>query len=231
MPFNIEQQFIHHLLLQSSFIKDIGLFHGQMGIVLFFHHYARHTGNAVYSDYADDLLDTVWENLHNRLPDTFESGLTGIAWGVEYLIQNGFAEGNSNEICEAIDSRIMQLDPRRINPAFIEKELEVFLHYVLIRTVGTIRQQSGLPFDTMYRNDLLQIFSFLQQSEQTGETCRRLIHAYLACASGGYGSLNYTPDLSLFTDECKIDEKNFSASPPGLKNGLAGMLYRQIMNT
>lgn len=102
-----------------------------MGIALFFYHYSRHTGNAVYSGYADDLLDEIWDNLYNRLPDTFESGLSGIAWGIEYLILNNFVSGNGNEICEDIDAHIMRMDSRRMTSGFIEKELEGFLHYVL----------------------------------------------------------------------------------------------------
>jgi len=142
--FGYRESIIHHLMMQSSFLKDIGLFYGKMGIALFFYHYSKCIDNVVYSDYAGDLLDDILENLHNRLPDTFESGLTGIAWGIEYLIQNNFVSGNSNEICEEIDARIMQLDPRRMSPKFIEKELEGFLHYILIRTLGTVKQESDI---------------------------------------------------------------------------------------
>jgi len=232
MLFTIEQQIIHHLLLQSHFLKDIGLFHGKMGIALFFYHYSKHTGNDVYSDYAGDLLDDIWDNIHNRLPDTFESGLTGIAWGIEYLIQNDFVSGNGNEICEEIDNRIMQIDPRRMTPEFIEKELEGFLYYVLIRTSGTVKQQSGLPFDEMYRNDLFQVFSFLLKQEKTSGTCLELINQYLDFATGKH-LLDYKPDLLHFIDknENEIKEKNILSAPLGLNNGLAGQLYKQITAT
>ena len=228
--FSFEQKAIHHLMLQSPFSKDTGLLHGKMGIALFFYHYAIHAGNTVYADYADDLVDNIWENLHNRLPDTFQSGLTGVAWGIEYMIGNNFVSGNGNEICKEIDARIMQLDPRRMSSEFIEKELEGFLHYVSIRTLGTVRQQSKPPFDEMYRNDLLQIFSFLQHQEKTNETCRKLIREYLAYCSGE-NSFNYTPNLLQFINECKMEEKKLLSSPLGLRNGLAGMLYRQMINT
>jgi len=94
-------------MLKSFNIANLGLFHGKIGIALFFYHYCQHTGNVVYSDYADDLLDNILDNIHTYLPSTFESGLTGIAWGIEYLIQNNFVLGNSNEICEDIDAHIM----------------------------------------------------------------------------------------------------------------------------
>ena len=229
MLFNTTQTTIHHLMLRSPFIKDIGLLHGKMGIALFFYHYAKHTGTTVYSDYADDLLDDIWKNLHNRLPDTFESGATGIIWGVEYMIQSGFVAGNSNAICADIDARIMQTDLRRMTPKFIEKELEGFLHYVLIRTQGTIKQQSEPPFDKMYRHDLFQAFSFLLQQNKANETCQTLIRQYLAYISGE-SPLHYTPNLLLFIDGCKTSEKEILSAPLGLSNGLAGMLYKQINN-
>jgi lantibiotic modifying enzyme len=145
--FCAELQLIHHLLLRSSFSKDFGLFHGKMGVILFFYHYAKHINNAVYEDFAGELLDDIWEQLHKKVPNNFASGLSGIAWGIEYLIQNDFVAGNSNEICEEIDCKIMSSDIRRINSEFIETELDGFLHYVLIRTSGSVKQTKKLPFN------------------------------------------------------------------------------------
>ncbi|MDR3046572.1 MAG: hypothetical protein LBU51_03035 [Bacteroidales bacterium] len=223
----MEKKAIHHLLLKSCFLRDLGLFHGKMGISLFFYHYSQYTANPVYSDFAGDLLDDIWKNIHNRMPDTFESGLTGLAWGIEYLIQNNFVSGNGNEICEEIDERVMSLDPCRITPKFIEKELEGFLHYVLIRTLGTIKQHSFLPFDKMYRDDLFRVFLSLQHHEKINKSCRRLIQQYLDFATDKQ-ELNYIPHLSFFINDSKIDENNILLSPLGLRNGVAGMLYKQI---
>jgi len=222
------QTIIHNLMLKSFFLNDIGLLHGKIGIALFFYNYSKFTDNTVYSDYADDLLDDIWNSLHNRLPDTFESGLTGIAWGIEYLIQNNFVLGNSNEICEEIDNRIMQLDPFRMFPKFAEKELEGFLHYVLIRILGTIRQQSEPPFDKLYRNNLFQVFSFLQQQDKINETCRTLINQYFNFINYKQ-PFDYKPDLLQLIDENKIIEKYYLSAPLGLKNGIAGQLYKKII--
>ncbi|MDR2773648.1 MAG: hypothetical protein LBC19_02690 [Tannerella sp.] len=34
----------NHLMINASFLSDLGLYHGKMGIVLFFAHYSRYTG-------------------------------------------------------------------------------------------------------------------------------------------------------------------------------------------
>ena len=89
----------NHLILHSIDIEDIGLFHGKMGVVLFFAHYARYTDSAIYDDFAGELLEEICENIPETLPINLETGLCGIGWGIEYLIQNGFMEGDSNEQC------------------------------------------------------------------------------------------------------------------------------------
>jgi len=181
----MEQKIIHHLMMCSFSLSNLGLFHGKTGVALFFYHYSKFTNNTVYSEYARDLVDDIWNNLHDRLPENFKSGLAGIAWGVEYMILNGFVTGNSNEICSEIDARIMQSDLRRITPKFIEQELEGFLHYVLIRTAGSVRQNNCLPFDEMYHKDLFKVFSSLLSHEKTNETCRYFINQYLSTIRAG----------------------------------------------
>ena len=71
----------NHLILHSIDIEDIGLFHGKMGVVLFFAHYARYTDSAIYDDFAGELLEEICENIPETLPINLETGLCGIGWG------------------------------------------------------------------------------------------------------------------------------------------------------
>ena len=87
-----------HLIMHASYTPDMGLYHGKMGIVLFFAHYARYMGNSLYNEFAGELLDEVYQGIHTELPVNFESGLCGVGWGIEYLLQYGFMEGDSDEI-------------------------------------------------------------------------------------------------------------------------------------
>ncbi|MGM0504302.1 MAG: lanthionine synthetase LanC family protein [Bacteroidota bacterium] len=90
-------------------IQANGLFHGRMGHALFYYHLYKFTGAPSYEEKADELTDKVYTGLHtnNASPD-FEGGLAGIGWGIEYLVQNGFVEANTDEILEEVDSRIFQ---------------------------------------------------------------------------------------------------------------------------
>ena len=103
----LDDQIIYQLLLRSSNGKDIGLLHGKMGLILFFVHFHKHTNCQIYNNTADELMDELLKEIHNALPVTFSKGLSGIGWGVEYLIQNGFINDDSLEVCKEMDNKIM----------------------------------------------------------------------------------------------------------------------------
>ena len=45
------------LLLNASFIDNLGLLNGKMGIAIFFYQYAHYTGSKVFEDYASEKID------------------------------------------------------------------------------------------------------------------------------------------------------------------------------
>lgn len=106
---NIDQRMINTLLLHSSFIDNLGLLNGKMGISIFFYHLARKTGNTIYEDYAGELIDEIYEDINPNTPLDFANGLAGIGWGIEYLVQNHFLEANTDEVLEETDKRLIQL--------------------------------------------------------------------------------------------------------------------------
>ena len=130
MDKSLEQNIIRRLLLQSSMGMDVGLYHGKMGLILFFAYYYKHTSLQIYEDTADDLMTEFNEEIKKQqFPVGFASGLSDIGWGIEYLIQNGFMEDDSLEICEALDKKIMEKDLRRMIDFSLG--LEGIIHSVL----------------------------------------------------------------------------------------------------
>ena len=103
-----DQRIINSLLLIASFIDNLGLMHGKMGISICFFHLARQTGNQIYEDYAGELIDEIYEEITANTPVDFENGLAGIGWGIEYLVQNGFIEADTDEVLEEFDNRIFK---------------------------------------------------------------------------------------------------------------------------
>jgi hypothetical protein len=142
-----------HLIMHASFITDLGLYHGKMGIILFFAHYARYTGESLYDEFAGELLEEIQEEIHADVPINFESGLCGIGWGIEYLLQNGFMEGDSDEVLSEIDKKVIERDVRWTKDLSVRTGLAGISYYVHKRIHSTCRKSTEKPFDRMYLSD------------------------------------------------------------------------------
>ena len=66
----------------------------------------RDTGEEEWSIRAEKLLDDIWNGCTEDMSLAYGDGLCGIGAGTEYLIQNGFVEGDADEILAEIDSRV-----------------------------------------------------------------------------------------------------------------------------
>jgi lantibiotic modifying enzyme len=101
---NLKYRIANVLLLNASFINNIGLMHGKMGISIFFYHLARETNNNLYEEFAGELLDDIYKEINKDIGVNFENGISGIGWGIEYLIQNQFVTADTNEVLAEIDN-------------------------------------------------------------------------------------------------------------------------------
>jgi lantibiotic modifying enzyme len=107
IQFSRQQRITNCLLLNASFIDNLGLLHGKMGIAIYFFHLARETKNQIYEDYAGELIDEIYDEISAKTAVDFENGLAGIGWGIEYLVDNGFIDADTNEVLEDFDNRII----------------------------------------------------------------------------------------------------------------------------
>ena len=105
-PFSMEKRWIDIVHRHVTSIPLKGLFHGQMGLIIFFYHY-RLIKNVLYMRTAERLLDSLICSMTADIPDNYAEGLAGIGTAIEYLLQNGFIEGNADEILSEIDRRLI----------------------------------------------------------------------------------------------------------------------------
>jgi hypothetical protein len=124
------------LLMNASFINNLGLLNGKMGIAIFFFQYGRYTNKEVYTIYANELIDEIYEELNTQMPDDFANGLTGIGWGIEYLVRNDFVEANTDEALEDIDQFIYKNKQDRPMNFENSNDLFSFGFYYLKRLYG-----------------------------------------------------------------------------------------------
>lgn len=155
---------VNHQLMYGSLSTDPGIGYGRMGLVLFFFHYARYTDHTLYEDFAGEILDEILEDMHTELSWGFESGLCGIAWGIEYLLANHFISGDSNDILFEMDQKIMERDLRRIMDYSFLTGLDGLACYVALRLAG---QGEFSSFDKSYIEELVEACRKAQMNDDT----------------------------------------------------------------
>jgi len=208
------------LIIDSGNISNIGLFHGKMGVILFFAHYGRFTGDKLYDKFAGKLLDEIYEDITTEIPVNLENGLCGIGWGVEYLVQGGFMKGNTDDILEEIDHRIMERDPRRIRDISFRNGLGGIAYYVLARLIAK-RQTDQFAFDSTYIRDLQKALAMsdLQKDKENPDNLVQDINKYLS------GQMNLPYELKLPTvliDKSPNKIIKRTNMPLGIIDGLSG---------
>ena len=142
---------VDYLLLKSSYMCNVGLFHGKMGVAVTLFLHARKNQDSLLEEYAWDLFSQVYEGLHDAMPLGLEEGLAGIGYGTVVLCKNGFGDCDLNSILVELDTKIMEYDPRRVADQTLRSGMDGVRLY--------IRERSGLScpmttFDTSYLEEL-----------------------------------------------------------------------------
>lgn len=140
-----------YLLLKSSCIQDIGLFHGKMGIVVALYAYANKYNDRLLEDFAWDVLQQVYENVHTDMPTGMENGLAGIGYGTTMLSRLGLVNCDLNAILADIDAKIMERDPRRMTDYSVRTGARGVLLYLSLRQET---ERKLLTFDSQYMAEL-----------------------------------------------------------------------------
>lgn len=189
---------INHLILNANFLDDPGLFHGKIGVCITFAHLARYTNEDLYNDLAWRLLDEILDSISlNSL--NFERGLAGVGWGVEYLIQNNFFEGNSADILSELDSEILKLNLNCMNDKSVRTGAMGILLYISIRCKSSSFEEKSLYHSYFEDNNFKKVFNI-----KDVDVLRNIIK-----------HTNY--------------EDYFYPNVLGLENGCAGIILKNIL--
>lgn len=125
--------------------------------MIFLFHYARHSGNSLYEDFAMEQFGEINRDISVETPIGLGNGLCGIGWGILHLSHNGFIEDNTNEILEEMDERIMEYDLTRMKDLSLENGFQGMALYLSER----LKDRSS-PYDTNYR------MAFERKCRETG---------------------------------------------------------------
>ena len=144
----------NYLLLKSSYINDVSLFHGKSGIMLALHAYSKKHNKPIFQEYAEDLMQEIYKMIHDNLPIGLEQGLSGIGYAFTLLSNAEIIECDLNDVLYTIDHTIMCRDPRRMT----DMTMKTGMFGVWVYICERMRSRQPLTtFDNAYINDLKAI--------------------------------------------------------------------------
>ena len=215
--FTKEQRAIHKLIVDSIGMSDIGLFDGKMGIIISLITYSRRNKLKCIESMADFLMEQLLESMTDISPISFSNGLTGIGWGIEYLIQNGYVPGCGADICTEIDKKLMSCDIRRVDDLSLEHGIYGWLHYIVAHIQGANRCGKQV-FDRMYIIDLISKINEYSENNATSEEFSNLQAMFREVLNGATDVYKFPLEEIVKTDI------KFSLNNLSLSKGLAGYL-------
>jgi glycosyltransferase involved in cell wall biosynthesis len=162
----ILKQIAHYLLINNQSVTNIGIIEGRMSIVIFLFHYSKYIGQDLYYEFAENILDNLLSELHVGQSIWFLSGLSGIGWAIEYLYQNGFIEGNTNEILKEFDEKIMELDPLNVRDFSLNHGLGGIVLYLMARLYTIEHESKNNPFDQRFLRNIYCKIDFVINTKQ-----------------------------------------------------------------
>lgn len=154
----------------------IGLFGGQMGVLIVLAEYARKYDVSGFERVADILFENISRQIGDSSPIGFANGLAGIGWGVEYLVSRDIMPGPADEICRGLDDIIMRYDLKRMEDLSFETGFAGVDCYIQARIKGNEQAGLPMPFDADYLNERLAVVSSGKITEVvSGPTVSELI--------------------------------------------------------
>lgn len=153
-----------YLLLFSPHIRDVGLFHGKMGIAMALYMYSSKYCDEQMGEFAWELFRQVYDGVHCDMAVGLENGLAGIGYGTTLLNVLGLLDGNIDEALIDIDRKIMERDPRRMTDMSTRSGAGGILLYLSLRqSLG-----NGLrTFDDVYLQELQNTCGDMPQAATT----------------------------------------------------------------
>lgn len=104
----LEKEEIIGALIQfeDSRCDNYSLYNGKTGLSITYYLLSTAFNDSYFATKGTRLINEVAENLHSILDVSFENGLTGIGWAIEWIGQNKFIEMNTEEILEDMDDEL-----------------------------------------------------------------------------------------------------------------------------
>ena len=222
LPKNI-QRIYNHLLLNTFYLSDYGLYRGKTGCLLFLAHYAQQHEGDINDEVVSELIDGIFSAVPKIPSLCMQQGICGIGWGVEYILQNQLLEGCSDETLGDLDALILKKEAKTIANSLHCADV---LRYIAVRLTSSCAVTSALPFPPNY---LLELCRLIENGTQPVDAAMQSDVAVIKkSVEEGRFSL---PPIHL-TDEMigKVPIAQFPVVGLGLHNGLSGLGVKLLLD-
>ena len=173
----------------------------------------------VYGKFANKILYDIISSIGKNTSIDFAHGLCGIGWGLEFLISEGFVDGNSLDLLEEIDKAIMQINPQRL-PYTLHYGLKGVLHYILAHIKNCMLQDGIRPFDQDFLHTVYKS-SLMAKNHSEDIELSMLADSYINFMNTG--NIDYSFEPVKFIKK-GVDDKKISTLSVALEDGLSGYL-------
>ena len=156
---DIQKKLTDKILSSELNRYPVSLFHGKMGLSIYFFHLSKIESNPEYQSKAEQLLDQILLNdLSPNQSIDVEDGLSGIGLGVTWLIKNRLVEGDLNQLLQIIDDTIYRRiifadNPNRFSSTLL-LHLTVYLYFRL-------KEQIVKNSQILYQDLIIKVLNML----------------------------------------------------------------------
>ena len=144
-----------------SYVDGSGLFHGKIGLILFFYCYSKYSKNHEYLKLADQMLSDMIKKLKTDIPVGISSGLCGLGLFLGFLISEKFVEGELDEVLENIDRMVVSKTKFDTEDWSFESGIIGIAYYVSYR-LSSGKKDIKKIFEVSYREQLLDKITTLE---------------------------------------------------------------------
>lgn len=143
---------------------DIG--YESMGEIIARYTLAKKQADRQMEEQADAMLDDKFERVSYDMPFCLGNGLFGLGCGLIYLLENGFVEGDEDEILSCIDDmafrKIIHFDGKE------EMDWQGWLRYFRLRTAGPCNE-SRRTYRLVFRQHTIYLLDCLLRHVRKGK--------------------------------------------------------------
>jgi len=228
------QKIANTLLINVQNITSLSLFEGKMGVIVFFYHYGQFSKQGFYTEFADGMIDEIFEIIHKRkihylsLNELFEIGIV-----INHLFDESFVEGDKNDVLSDIDKILLRksiVQDLRPNPAkmmYLLNRLKwehqfsknLFFKNLVEEIIQNFMQlrlevNDGECDSLLYSNHILQFLLQINGFGIDSEIIKNTVNKVFEFQNASFLIESNVDDLLTFSKQCATLKKLLNINPP-----------------